>query len=331
MGLNGGNQPVTIDLPEPLHSSSSVTTDEHPQMRIDIPLPTPEEPEHTTLPLGRVHAIPAVITPKTPWKPRISLMTEVDDLLKRGIVGNYSHKSEHSTMGKEAVTEADMPSSQKAAVPALPIDTYSQASVEEGEASLESNPIHISPTAAAYSSHSDSPTVGLMGVQEDASLAANPMLLVQRSTDLRRQWVVWELGVSLHWNKAKEAAANERARVHQSQEVLNTKVECTKVVLEAKYKYRMAIQEAKMIRSNWLLESEIAYLKALAENATMRSSQSAKLHRQHITLLHELEERAIREESKSRHDFLSACQAILLHTPQPLKENLTTSYHILLG
>ena len=47
--------------------------------------------------------------------------------------------------------------------------------------------------------------------------------------------------------------------------------------------------------------------------------------------MYELEEWAIREESKSRHDFLSACQAILLHAPQPLKENLTTSYHILLG
>ena len=47
--------------------------------------------------------------------------------------------------------------------------------------------------------------------------------------------------------------------------------------------------------------------------------------------MHELEEQAIREESKSHHDFLSACQAILLHAPQPLKENLSTSYHILLG
>ena len=47
--------------------------------------------------------------------------------------------------------------------------------------------------------------------------------------------------------------------------------------------------------------------------------------------MHELEEQAIREESKSHHNFLSACQAILLHAPQPLKENLSTSYHILLG
>ena len=30
VGLNGGDQPVIIDLPEPLHSGASVTTDDHP-------------------------------------------------------------------------------------------------------------------------------------------------------------------------------------------------------------------------------------------------------------------------------------------------------------
>ena len=47
--------------------------------------------------------------------------------------------------------------------------------------------------------------------------------------------------------------------------------------------------------------------------------------------MQELEEQAIRRESKSHCDFLSACQAILCHAPQSLKENLTTSYHVLLG
>ena len=93
----------------------------------------------------------------------------------------------------------------------------------------------------------------------------------------------------------------------------------------------MAIQEAKTIRSNQLQELEIAYTKALGENATMKSTQSMRLHREHVKLMHELEEQAIREESKSCHDFLSACQAILLHALQPLKENLSTSYHVLLG
>ena len=125
--------------------------------------------------------------------------------------------------------------------------------------------------------------------------------------------------------------ANEKAKVLHLQEVLDAKVDYTKVVLEAKYNYRAAIQEAKMIRGNLLQESEIAYSKALGENTAMRSFQSVTLHREHVRPMQELEEQAIREESKSHNHFLSACQAILHHAPQPLKENLTTSYHILLG
>ena len=108
-------------------------------------------------------------------------------------------------------------------------------------------------------------------------------------------------------------------------------MDCAKAVLEAKCNYRVAVQEAKMIRGNQLQELEIAYSNALGEAAAVRSSQSVTLHREHVRLMQELEEQAIREESKSHHDFLSACQAVLCHVPQPLKENLTTSYHILLG
>ena len=43
-------------------------------------------------------------------------------------------------MGKEAATEADMSLPHKVEVPAPAMDTSSQASVEEGEASLESAP-----------------------------------------------------------------------------------------------------------------------------------------------------------------------------------------------
>ena len=122
VGLNGDNQLVTIDLPEPLHSGSSVTTDEHPYTWIDIPLPTPEEPECTTQPLGGAHATLAATTPKTPWKPRITLMAEVNYLLNQGMADDYNCKSEHTTMGKEAATEADMPPPQKVEVPAPPLE-----------------------------------------------------------------------------------------------------------------------------------------------------------------------------------------------------------------
>ena len=68
LGLNGGNQSVTIDLPGLLHSGSSFTTDEHPYIKIDIPSPTPEEQDGANPPLGGVHATLAVTTPKTPWE-----------------------------------------------------------------------------------------------------------------------------------------------------------------------------------------------------------------------------------------------------------------------
>ena len=65
--------------------------------------------------------------------------------------------------------------------------------------------------------------------------------------------------------------------------------------MEAKYNYRMAIQEARMIRSNQLQVSETAYLEAPGENAAVRSTQSVRLHREHVKHMHELQEQAIRE------------------------------------
>ena len=52
--------------------------------------------------------MPADTVPETPWKPRITLMAEVTDLLDRGMADDYNHESEHSAMG-EAATGADLP------------------------------------------------------------------------------------------------------------------------------------------------------------------------------------------------------------------------------
>ena len=41
--------------------------------------------------------------------------------------------------------------------------------------------------------------------------------------------------------------------------------------MKAKYDYRMAIQEARMVRCNELQESEAAYSEALGENAAAKS------------------------------------------------------------
>ena len=201
-------------------------------------------------------------------------MAEVNDLLDRGMVDDYNCKSEHSISGKETATEADISPPQKAEVLAPPLDTSSQASVEEVETSLESNPINIYPTMATCSSHSDSPMVDLMELQVDANLAANYMLSIKRSSDLKRQWAIWDFEALLHQQVAKEAMANERAKIIHSTKNLKAKVGCAKAVMEAKYNYMMTIQEARMIRCNQLQELETTYSEALVKNAAVRFTQS---------------------------------------------------------
>ena len=154
-----------------------------------------------------------IVTPKTPWKPRVTLTAEVGELLTWGMREDYDHEPEHSAMEKEVATEVDISPPPKMEVPALPLDTSSQASVPETEASIESNPIHESPTAVANSSHSDSPAMDLLELQADAHLAINQMLMVRRSLELERQRVIWDYEVSLHQWEAETAATNERAKI----------------------------------------------------------------------------------------------------------------------
>ena len=126
MGLNGGNQSITINLPGPLHSGSSVTTNEHPYMKIDIP--SPEEQDGADLLLGRVHITQAVAMSKTLWKPRVTLRAEVGDLLTQGMIEDYDREPENSAMAKEFTTKTDTSPPPKMEVPALPLDTSSQVS-----------------------------------------------------------------------------------------------------------------------------------------------------------------------------------------------------------
>ena len=331
VGLNGNNELVMTTLSELLHSSASITTNKHLYMRINIPPPPLEEPKCTTLLVDEVHTIPAANSPKTPRKPRVSIAAEVNDLLTWVMVNESSHKSEHSPIGKAATVEAVTSPPHKSEVSPLLVDTSSQASMEEAEASLEGLPANISPIATACSSSSASPSVDPTELWTNANMAADHMLHMKRSTDLKRQSVIWELGLLLHQSEVKEAASVKKAKVVHSWEVLDAKVGCTRSVLEAKCNYMAAVQEAKTIWGNLLQKSEIAYSKAIGEAVALRSSQSVALHGEHIRLMQELEEQALREESKSHHDSLSACQATLHHTLQPLRENLATSYHVLLG
>ena len=248
-----------MDLPGPLHGGSNVTTDEHPYMRIDIPPPNPEEQDSVDPPLNGWHATRTIAMPKTPWKPRVTLMAEVGKLLTWGMTEDYNHEPEHSAMERELATTADISPPPKTEVSALPLDTSSQASVPGTEASIESNPVHDSPTVVANSSHSDSPAMDLLELQANDDLAINNMLSVRMSLELERQWAIWDYEASLHQQEAKTAAANERAKIAHSRKGLQARVKCAKAVMRAKYDYWVAVQEARAARCNELKEAETAY------------------------------------------------------------------------
>ena len=93
----------------------------------------------------------------------------------------------HSTMVEVPSTEVVTPSPLKREKPVLLLDTHSQTSVAETEATVESNPASASPTAAVHSSHSSSPITHLSDLQSDVHLAINSMFTTKRSSDLEIQ------------------------------------------------------------------------------------------------------------------------------------------------
>ena len=87
-------------LPESLHTGSSVTTDEYPYIKVNIPTLIPEEQSHTNLPLGKKQDSATTDQSKVPWKPRITHMVEITDLVNWGMMDNYEQESDHSACGR---------------------------------------------------------------------------------------------------------------------------------------------------------------------------------------------------------------------------------------
>ena len=280
--LNGGDQSVTIDLPKSLHMGSSVITDEYPYIEVNIPTLVPEEQGNTSSPLGGKHDTATANQPKTHWKPRITLRVEVNDLIDRGMTDNYDQESEHSTMVEVPSTEADTLPPLKLEKPVLLLDACSQASVAEAEASMESNPISTSPMAVAHSSHSSSPITHLSELQSDVHLAINSMFTARRSSDLEIQQAIQDFKASLHEREAETATTNKKAKATHSRRDLRARVKCARAMMKAKYKYHMAIQEARAGRCTELEESEATYSEALSRNMAALSLQCTTLCREYM-------------------------------------------------
>ena len=241
--LNGGDQAVTINLLGPLHTGTSVTNNEHPCIEVNIPLPAMEEGGCTMLPQGKQHDALMVTIPKTPWKPRITLMEEIRELAARGMTDNYDWESEHSVAVDHATqVEASPPEGMEELV--LPLDTSSQTSVEGMEASIESNPAEATLVALAHGSQSDSLVQDL---QLEVYSAINSIFTAKRTSELERQSAIRDFETSLCQHEAEAVAANEEAKVACSQRDLQARIKCAKVVMKAKLDYWVTIQEARVV------------------------------------------------------------------------------------
>ena len=129
---------------------------------------------------------------------------------------NYDQELEHSVMEEVPTTEADASPPLKMDTTVLPLDTSSQASAAETEASMGSNPIGTLPTAATHSSWSSSLITELSKLQSDVHLAIHSMFTTRRSSDLKMQCAIWDFDASLHQHEAEAAATNEKAKVAHS-------------------------------------------------------------------------------------------------------------------
>ena len=131
--------------------------------------------------------------------------------------------------------------------------------------------------------------------------------------------------------EVEATATNEKAKVTHSRRDLRARVKCAKAMMKAKYEYRMTVQEARAERCTELEESEAIYTEALNGNVAALSLQCTMLHQEHMEHMQELEAHALMMENKSCRDFLTAHQAVLHQAPQTLKDDLHSSYSLLLG
>ena len=231
---------------------------------------------------------------------------------------------------------------QKTERPSQPVDTSSQASTKVAEASLENIPTSLSPIAAISRTGSSTPPVDELELWASVNKALEDFLSTKASIDTHRQRAVWELGIALCQSKSRVAKSIKEAKAACSQATLDAhatcsqltlkaKTNCSWVILEAKTTCSMAVKKAKTTRGHMVHEAEVTCSKAISEVKAQGILQAESLQREHGSIMQDLEEQVIQEESRSQADFLSACQVALYNSPPELKSALATSYHILLG
>ena len=290
-----------------------------------------EEPVPKMPPLKDIPSVLKTSPPKSPPKSKGSMTVEVSNLLFQAVLEVSSCESQQSPPRRltTAVVLMSLPWRPEGLL--LPADTSSQASIDEGEASLEDIPANICPIAAISGSNSTSTSMDLAALWTNASMALDDLLSTKGSIDTRRQRAVSDLGVMLPQNESQVAATVKEARTICSQTALDIWTACSLSILEAQISYLVAVKEAKPTRSHLLQEAKATCSKTICESEDQKISQATRLHKKHGKYVWDLEEQAIEKESKSCNDFLTACQVVLLSSPPLLKRALAASYHLLLG
>ena len=277
IGLNRCNEPIITTLPDLLGSSVSLITSKHFYLEIDIPSPPIEEPDHKMLPLKDIPTI--LIT--SPPKSKGSMTMEVSNLLSQAVLEVSSCGSQQSSPRRPTTAVVLMSLPQKPeGLPPL-ADTSSQASIDEGEASLEDIPTNISPIAAVSGSNSTSPLMDLTELLTNANKALDDLVSTKGPIDARRWRAVWDLGMMLYQNESQAAMTVKEARVICSQKALDIQTACFQLILEARTIYLAAVKEAKTTRGPLLQETEATCFKATCEDKAQRATQATMLHKKH--------------------------------------------------
>ena len=224
-----------------------------------------EEPDQKILPLSKVPTILIASPCKSPPQSEGSMTTEVSNLLSQAVLEASSCESKHSSPRRPTTAVVPITPPEKSEYPLQAVNTSSQASVEEAEASLQDIPANISPIAAVSRSRSISPPVDLAELQTNANRSLNDLLNSKGSIDARRWRAVWELGVILHQNESQVVAPIREARVICSQVTFDAKTACSQLILKAKTDFLVVVKKTKTTRGHLVQKAKAAYSKAIYE------------------------------------------------------------------
>ena len=246
---------------------------------------------------------------------------------------NYDQESEHSVTVEVPATEVDASLPLKKGMPILPLDTSFQASAAEMEVSMESNPIGALLKAVAHSSCSSSPIADLPELQSDAHLAVNSMFTARRSSDLKIQCAIWDFEASLHQSEAEAATTNEKAKVTHLRRDPKSQSEVCQGCDEGQIPIWYGHSRGQGREVHWARGIRSCLFQSPQWKCSPPSLSSVHhtLPRTCGTLAGIGSTVLQRWENKSCQDFLLAHQAVLHQAPQSLKEDLHSSYSLLMG